>query len=308
MNISVVIPLYNKKETVERSLTSVIEQTYSPKEIIIVNDGSTDGSERIVQSMGIDNLKIINQDNAGVSVARNKGVNEAEFEWIAFLDADDEWLPGYLESIRNMHYRFPNCNVISTAYSVVDQKGRINKIKLKKIDYFVEIGVMSNYFEVAASSNPPICSSAICVRKSALKEVGGFPVNIKSGEDLLMWALLALRNKIAYSKESMAYYHQQVSNIGSSFYRENDEDHVGEILEKNMILCDMDEIKSYKEYIARWYKSKASVFIEIGRNRIARKKIYSSWRYSAEKNRLVVMLIISMFPSEISKYLYRILR
>ena len=97
---SVVIPLFNSAHTIERTLKSVINQTFTNFEIIIVDDGSTDNSIEIINKLTNDiRLKIIKQKNQGVSVARNNGVRNAQYEYIAFLDGDDEWELKYLETI-----------------------------------------------------------------------------------------------------------------------------------------------------------------------------------------------------------------
>ena len=97
--ISVVIPLYNKEKQVKQTLRKVLEQTFSDYEIIIVNDGSTDSSAEIAREFEDHRIKVIDQENAGVSAARNRGIKEAKGNFIAFLDADDEWDKDYLAQI-----------------------------------------------------------------------------------------------------------------------------------------------------------------------------------------------------------------
>ena len=121
MKISVVIPLYNKRTSVIRALNSVLSQTIQPEEIIVVNDGSTDGSEQLVNELNHPLVRLINQPNAGVSAARNRGIKEAKGDWIAFLDADDEWMPEYLETIKSLSEKYPPvfsaCNFLSSSGS-----------------------------------------------------------------------------------------------------------------------------------------------------------------------------------------------
>ena len=99
VNISVIMPLYNNRNEVERALRSIAAQTVSGYEVIVVNDGSTDDGEKVVRGMNNPHVRIINQENKGVSAARNRGVGEAENDLVAFLDADDEWNPDFLETI-----------------------------------------------------------------------------------------------------------------------------------------------------------------------------------------------------------------
>jgi len=119
--ISVIIPMYNSKDTIKNAIESVINQTYKdPIEIIVVNDGSTDGSEKIVEEIILKNnsnriIKLINKENGGVSSARNRGIKEASGDWIALLDSDDIWFPEKLEKQiteieKNQNIRFIGTN------------------------------------------------------------------------------------------------------------------------------------------------------------------------------------------------------
>ena len=114
--ISVVIPLYNKEQYIERAVYSVLSQTFQQFEIVIVNDGSTDGSASVIERMDNPLIRLIHQKNGGVSAARNRGIEEARFEYIAFLDADDEWKENHLEIIAGLISKFPECGVFGTSY------------------------------------------------------------------------------------------------------------------------------------------------------------------------------------------------
>ena len=100
--ISVIIPLYNKVREIERTLRSVLRQSVLPLEVIVVDDGSTDGSAEVVESLGSPIVKLIKQKNAGVSAARNRAMELAQGEWVALLDGDDWWEDGYLENVERM--------------------------------------------------------------------------------------------------------------------------------------------------------------------------------------------------------------
>jgi glycosyltransferase involved in cell wall biosynthesis len=108
MNVSVVIPLYNKAPYIQRAIDSVLAQTYADFELIIVDDGSTDGSGDIVRQYADPRIRLIVQENAGPGAARNRGLREANAEYIAFLDADDEWLPMYLEEQLRLFQQYGN--------------------------------------------------------------------------------------------------------------------------------------------------------------------------------------------------------
>lgn len=168
MKISVVIPLYNKKETVLRAINSVLNQTVLPEEIIIVNDGSTDGSAQVVAQLDHPLIQLFNQSNQGVSAARNLGIAEAKNEWIAFLDADDEWLPEFLQTITELIENYPGCGVAATAYYMQDTTGRRERNHLNKLRFKGDHGIIDNYFQVASFSHPPLNSSAVALKKRRL--------------------------------------------------------------------------------------------------------------------------------------------
>src|SRR5688500_12700331 len=94
MRITVVIPAFNSARTISRAVESVLQQNWPSLEIVAVDDGSTDDTMRVLNHLGCPNLRVVQQANAGPAAARNRGVGEAKGEWVAFLDADDEWLPG----------------------------------------------------------------------------------------------------------------------------------------------------------------------------------------------------------------------
>ena len=107
--LSVIIPLYNKESYIKNTLRSVLEQNFTDFEIIIVNDGSTDNSLEIVSSFKDERIQVIHQPNSGASSSRNKAIQSAKTQYIAFLDADDFWFPNHLEELVQLIQDFPNC-------------------------------------------------------------------------------------------------------------------------------------------------------------------------------------------------------
>ena len=123
---SIIIPLYNKAHTVERTLQTVLLPTFREVEKIFVNDGSTDSNVAKIKSFSTDKrIKIFEQENKGVSSARNYGVTRATFKYIAFLDGDDEWMPNYLETLNNSMEHYPNSELFCTAGYISGNQGRV---------------------------------------------------------------------------------------------------------------------------------------------------------------------------------------
>src|SRR5690625_5076160 len=126
---SVVIPLYNKELSIRNTLQSVLDQTFTDFEIVIVNDGSTDSSAAIVEEFTDPRIRLIHQENQGVSAARNKGIEEAKYDWIVFLDGDDLWENNHLEEFVKMIKLFPEDRVFCTSHT----KSKLKKEYEKKI-------------------------------------------------------------------------------------------------------------------------------------------------------------------------------
>ena len=263
--ISIVIPLYNKRETVARALRSVLGQTVQELEVVVVDDGSTDGSADIVLSFAEPRIRIITQPNSGVSAARNRGIREASSEMIAFLDADDEWLPTFLESILALRSKFPECGIYATSYFLQGVGGQRHERVLNGVeDSTVQIA-LDDYFLTAAQSNSPVWSSAVAVRKEDLSAVGCFPVGIKSGEDLLTWSRLAARKQVALFQCPLAVYHQDPVTVGGCPSRVPDPlDRVGAGLRDILLSVPVHRRSSVRKYIGLWYKMRGSIYLRMG--------------------------------------------
>ena len=205
MKISVVIPLYNKGPYVKRALLSVLAQTFPDFEVIVVDDGSTDESMQIVKNIHDFRVKLIQQENAGVSAARNRGIQEAKADLIAFLDADDEWAPDYLKTIINLQKRFPEAGAYATAYKI-HSRGKVHIPKHANIPPPPWEGLIPNYFKSARRSCP-VWTSAVVIPRRVFPLVGYFPVGMRRGQDRAMWFKVALKYKIAFSHYPGAIYH-----------------------------------------------------------------------------------------------------
>ena len=121
-SISVVIPLYNKERYIHRAVESVLSQKIAPDEVIIVDDGSTDGGAREVKKISDFRIRLVQQSNSGECAARNRGIDEARNELVAFLDADDEWKPDFLAQIHRLMNNFPDCCLLYTSPSPRDRQ------------------------------------------------------------------------------------------------------------------------------------------------------------------------------------------
>ena len=190
-DISVVIPLYNKASTIYTTLISVLAQSVRPREVIVIDDGSTDGSAEIVERMIVDApyVKLVRQANAGVSAARNRAIEMAQGEWVALLDGDDIWSPEYLKAVHEMIERWPECGAYGTGFYVEDNMRSIVGSTPKqtgKVDFFTES--MHRYV---------LIPSATTLRRDLVLRLGGFPVGMRMGEDQYLWTKIAREAEVA---------------------------------------------------------------------------------------------------------------
>ena len=212
-DISVVIPLYNKASTIYTTLISVLAQSVRPREVIVIDDGSTDGSAEIVEQMIADkpHVKLVRQANAGVSAARNRAIEMAQGEWVALLDGDDIWSPEYLKAVHEMIERWPECGAYGTGFYVEDNMRSIVGSTPKqtgKVDFFTES--MHRYV---------LIPSATTLRRDLVLRLGGFPVGMRMGEDQYLWTKIAREAEVAFWAQPMIIYQKSASNRSASIYR-----------------------------------------------------------------------------------------
>lgn len=209
--ISIVIPLHNKEKSITTTLQSVIDQTYTDYELIIVDDGSTDNSLKIVyervRELGNEQIKVIHQENAGVSAARNRGVKEAKGEYIAFLDGDDIWEPTYLEEAAKLIHDYPNATIYGMGL------GKMLGGMRYPAPEFIPANFRGVVVDIWREQNIMLSwtgSSTICPRELALKTAAN--EHLTHGEDLDQWLRLMLQGDAVFYNKTLAYYVKDAEN------------------------------------------------------------------------------------------------
>jgi glycosyltransferase involved in cell wall biosynthesis len=210
--ISVVIPLYNKGMHIERAINSVRNQTFQDFEIIVVEGGSTDNGKQIVSSISDDRIRLILQSSRGVSRARNEGVHASISELIAFLDADDEWMPCHLEELMKLKSNFPSAAIFATEYFIITEKGNKKCPNIKYVPKAPWSGLLDHYFLVVSSGEAPFLISTMAIHKKNFIKMGGFLPEWNWAEDHELWGRIALYYPIAYSRKCGAYWHLDAQN------------------------------------------------------------------------------------------------
>lgn len=185
--ISVVIPLYNKEKSIAQTLESVLAQTYTDFEIIVVDDGSTDNSFEVVRSAiqpltHSSHIRLISKDNGGVSSARNRGIQEAKGEYIALLDGDDQWDKEYLTEQVKMINDFPKAAMWGINFAELNQGKLIRKLETGLPDGYR--GYVENYFQMPTRVSDLFCSSSVVIRKDVFERVGMFDERLRYSEDI----------------------------------------------------------------------------------------------------------------------------
>ena len=302
--ISVVIPLYNGASYIERSITSVLTQTVLPAEILVIDDGSTDNGPTLVMQKNDPLVRLISQANAGVSAARNKGISEAQHEYVAFLDADDQWTDNHLEIITCLIEKYPRCGVFGTSYYFC-RPGKEPFLPLlpDQIVFNEEDAVLDNYFEMASGINPPLHMSSYAVRKRNIEAFGGFPVGIPAGEDIITLARLHATCDIAYSKHPTSVYYLNPSE-GKK---------IRPILWHNPIDNMFDELlhiaahrRGVRRYVSSWHKGRMVGAFFARRYRLAAREFFTAMRIFPFQKKLYTALLVTLYALCTRRDLYDI--
>nr|WP_199003164.1 glycosyltransferase family 2 protein [Flavobacterium sp. ASV13] len=207
---SVIIPLYNKARYIENTIKSVLNQTFTDYEIIVINDESTDKSEDLVSRFNDKRIQIFNQKNQGVSVARNHGIEKAKGKLIAFLDADDYWFPNHLQVLADLYHHSPNCGIYCSRYKIKITEKHFLTPNHYEIDKTFE-GIIEDYF----ASNKPYritWTSSLAIPTEILKKLGGFTPGITNGQDLELWTKIGIKYPIAITNTITAIYNYDIPN------------------------------------------------------------------------------------------------
>jgi glycosyltransferase involved in cell wall biosynthesis len=240
--VSVVIPVYNKAHAVAQTLHSVLAQSVTDMEVLVVDDGSTDGSSAILDGFDDPRLTVIRQANQGVSVARNRGIGMAQSPWIAFLDADDHWDDDHLARLLAASVGGENV----AAFANVRLQSADGAPLL---DRHIPSQVIDDYFAFALRQGGYVSqTSAMLVRKSEAVAAGLFTPGEKLGEDIDLWSRLALRGPMLYTADITVTYNDvpQMSSAArdvrqaphsppfvKSLHRLRNEDHVPKRLHRS---------------------------------------------------------------------------
>ena len=211
---SVIIPVYNKEKQLSNTIESVIKQRFEDFELIVVNDGATDTSEAIIKSFTDPRIHYIKQKNQGVSVARNTGINAANADYIALLDADDLWKEDYLQQIDALIDGYPKQHVFATVCTI-ESRGKMYKPTYSVANLSPDKSYVLPYF-ASSYINTILTSSSTVVHKDVFETIGHYNPTLRSGEDTDLWIRLGLAYTVVFLNTPLATYRFEATSLSNS--------------------------------------------------------------------------------------------
>jgi glycosyltransferase involved in cell wall biosynthesis len=209
---SVVVPVRDRRRDVVNAVRSALSQTVADLEVIVVDDGSKDGSGDAALAVGDTRVRVLRQDGLGVSAARNFGAAQARSEWIGFLDSDDLWGPGFLETTLGFARANPAAGVVFTNCLSVRESAPWLRLP------FTEPRLIDDYLGlVIANRGRGMQTSSVLVKRELLLEVGGFPVGVRRGQDVDTWLRLALRAPFGCVPDVLTVFNNQAMGRTRAF-------------------------------------------------------------------------------------------
>ncbi|HSD14563.1 MAG TPA: glycosyltransferase family A protein [Flavobacterium sp.] len=209
--ISVIIPLYNKDFSIGRTLESVLRQTFTDFEIIIVNDGSTDKSVEKVLEFSDSRIHLFHQKNEGAASARNSGISKASGSLIAFLDGDDVWFENHMEKLAKLYTDFPDCGLYCSRYLMKISKNNIIAISYKDSVQDNYRGILPDYFASSMKFRVGL-TSALAIPKTILNTDMLFNPEVSSGQDLELFTKIAIKHHVAITGTYTLEYNFSLEN------------------------------------------------------------------------------------------------
>lgn len=310
---TVVVPIYNKGDVLERAIRSVLKQTFTDYELILVNDGSCDNSEEICMKFcDNDRVKYIYQDNAGVSVARNCGILSSHATLITFLDPDDEWYSDHLESLYEVYIENKRGQALySTAYDINLFNGQ--KISVKKETYSSLFKdreciwrLYDNPFAIGNTFKyPPIHTNSIMIPKEIFRVTGLFLPGCKKSQDTDMWYRIGLQFPFVLINKSTTLYHREDSTATKSQKMNYDWPflEIADAFIKNNPKYRLTE--SLKECVDVNRISMARHLIMEGKREEARLKLKEVYGGKSIRQRLILTKILFCLPHQLIAKFYK---
>lgn len=299
--ISVIVPLYNKGKYIQGTLDRLISVvSCSPfknnYEIIVVDDGSTDDSYKVVSEINCSNITLFKKDNNGVSSARNYGIEKATKEYLVFLDADDCLHYNFMHFLFHAFSAFPQANLFGGAYEIVniiDDKSYIDSTY--KYDAFIEQEFFRSWYDKMS-----FCSSSVCIKKSFIVQNSiSFPIGENNGEDQFFWFRCAALDDFILTKSVSCYYLKGDSNALTANFVLDIGPHL-KFLKKMILNRSYENRKDFK-YIYKIYKREYANVVASNIRKSNYKRAFSLFfnePTSVLNNYGLIKIVLSFLPSK----------
>ena len=304
---SVIIPVYNGEKFIDNAINSVISQTYKDFELIIINDGSKDNTSKVLEKYASNpKITIINQENGGVSLARNNGISRAVGSHIVFLDADDEWEAYHLETMARLIEKYPSAGLYGTFTRTELVNGDVISeckfFKDKDNDVFLE-----DFFEEYHKDKSAKMFTVIttCISAEAIKKTGGFPVGCAIGEDLELSLRVAAYYPVVLCKTITATYKKE-NSIATKIKSFDADwkffDTVEELYADNTIPPSKKE--NLKKVMGWFTMRRCRHYIIDGQKRKAYKAYLNTPKESVSLKDKMINLVLLMLPSALVRQIF----
>lgn len=197
--VAAIVPVYNQRATVCEAIDSILEQTRPADEILVVDDGSTDGAGDLVAERYGDRVHLLRQDNRGAGAARNTGIQAARSDLVTFLDADDRWLPTKLQMQAAFMEEHPSCRLSFSAWVLCDELHGETRVEGMNIDKATYLATAFFREECLPAAN------SVMVRREVLEEVGGFDESLRKCQDTDLWLRIMIRHGFEHLPEPLVW-------------------------------------------------------------------------------------------------------
>lgn len=286
--VSVVIPTYNRAKTIVKSINSILSQSYSNIEIIVVDDCSSDNTHQVIldEFSQINNLIYLKHEiNKGGNAARNTGINIAKGELIAFLDSDDEWVDSKIEKQVHRIIKNKNCGLIYTACTNVDL------ITNKVVSYSYEEPSNNPFYKLLCQNFIGTTSSILC-KKKCLLDIGNFDESLPSCQDWDLYIRMSQKYNIEYINEPLLKYYVHGDSITGNCAKAIEGHEI--ITEKVLKIVNSSKLYSLKKKILYFhYKKRADIYLKFGIMKKTIKYRLKSFRYNPLDFKNNIQLLIS---------------
>jgi len=292
--ISIIIPTYNRGGLIINTINSVLNQTYLNWELIIVDDGSTDNTKEIIASVNDSRIKYIYRENKGPSAARNTGIKNANGEYIAFLDSDDEWLPEKIERQIKFLDKNPNIGIIGGwSTSVFENNKKLSQscIEIKNNKTYIKALLLFPFYKI----NELPWTSSIIVKKECFDKVGYFDEKMISKEDWDMWLRIAIFYDF-YCLDKILIL-RKIHNQSLMYTTDTEKIKNGAVMFLDKVYSNEnlpDEFLKFKNisYSNTLFNIANFILIELNNKKIAKECLWESLKYSKNNVKRFNFLII----------------